>query len=107
MIASEVYLPGGRAVNLKSVAVLCVGVWLPGCAAVLGAQEFVCAAAHGAAKGLTAETRFDATAKTAGFDLTAAPATIAKGVCSSDKPFFFSVPATDGKLPRGCRVGRA
>jgi lysophospholipase L1-like esterase len=72
---------------------------------VLGAQEFVCAAAHGAAKGLTAETRFDATAKTAGFDLTAAPATIAKGVCSSDKPFFFSVPATDGNYRVAVELG--
>jgi lysophospholipase L1-like esterase len=78
----------------KQFALLSLAVLMVGSA---GAQEFICApAAHGAAKALTADTRFDAaTSKTAGFDLVAAPA-IAKGTCSSDKPFFFSVAATDG-----------
>ena len=31
-----------------------------------------------------------------GFDLAAAPTTFAGGSCTSDKPFFFSIPATDG-----------
>jgi len=63
-----------------------------------GAQEFTCSAtANRRAKALKADTRFDAASgKTVGFDLVAAPATIAKGACSSDKPFFFSVAAADG-----------
>jgi len=31
-----------------------------------------------------------------GFDLATAPTTLSGGACSSDKPFFFSIPATDG-----------
>ena len=31
-----------------------------------------------------------------GFDLSTAPSRIARGTCSGDKPFYFSVPATDG-----------
>ena len=42
---------------------------------------------------LTASTLYSATA---GFDLGAAPTTFTGGACASDKPFFFSIPATDG-----------
>jgi lysophospholipase L1-like esterase len=67
-------------------------------ACTLSAQtmEFTCGAGGHSAKALTADTRFDAGAKTAGFDLVAPPASLAKGVCSGDKPFFFSIAATDG-----------
>ena len=63
------------------------------------AQRFTCAAtAHAADQRLTAATRFDAATSAApafGFDLTASPS-VAGNVCSSDKPFFFSIAATDG-----------
>ena len=36
------------------------------------------------------------TPEKSGFDLASAPTTFTGGACSSDKPFFFSIPATDG-----------
>jgi lysophospholipase L1-like esterase len=58
--------------------------------------RFVCGGAGG--KTLSTATRFDAATGSAayGFDLMAAPTSFAKGACSSDKAFFFSVAATDG-----------
>jgi lysophospholipase L1-like esterase len=68
------------------------------CGTALAQQEmqFTCGGAGG--KTLSAEMRFDAAAGAAayGFDLMAAPTSFAKGACSSDKAFFFSMAATDG-----------
>ncbi len=58
------------------------------------AQTFSCAAKPKGATPLTAATLF-ATDKP-GFDLATAPTTFAGDACASDKPFFFSIPATDG-----------
>ena len=71
-------------------------------------QRFTCAAsAHGAEHALSAATRFDVAkpATAYGFDLTAAPATIADGACGSDKPFFFSIAATDGNYQVTLELG--
>lgn len=82
--------------RVKMMVVLFAGVLVAGDASKLFGETFTCAARHGATQGLSAESRFDATAKTAGFDLMAGPTSFAKGACSSEKPFFFSTVATDG-----------
>lgn len=71
-------------------------------------QRFVCkASAHLPERALTDATRFDSTGGDAayGFDLTASPTTISGGACSSDKPFFFSIPATDGNYQITLELG--
>jgi lysophospholipase L1-like esterase len=76
--------------------------------ASLGAQEmrFVCGA-HAGAQKLGADTRFDAAAgaNAYGFDLVDAPTEFAKGACSSEKPFFFSIAATDGNYQVTVELG--
>jgi lysophospholipase L1-like esterase len=96
MIASGLNLGGfamGRMTGIFGVGV-CLGIF---CGTAF-AQEmrFVCGGAGG--KALSAETRFDAAAGVAayGFDLVAVPTSFAKGACSSEKAFFFSMAATDG-----------
>ena len=86
----------------KSLVAICAVLTLGVTASArLTAQEerFTCqASARGAEHTLTADTRFDAskTSDAYGFDLAASPASFANGACSSDKPFFFSMAATDG-----------
>jgi hypothetical protein len=59
------------------------------------AATFTCASAKSAVP-LTAETRYTGGAgKNFGWDLQPSP-TVAGGVCSSDKPFFFSLAEGDG-----------
>jgi lysophospholipase L1-like esterase len=57
------------------------------------AQRFVCGQAHSGAVELTETSLFDSTA--AGFDLNTVP-DVTPNSCSSDKPFFLSVPLAEG-----------
>ena len=45
---------------------------------------------------LTAATLYHPTGSQPGFDLQTIPSTFTGGACSSNQPFFFSIPATDG-----------
>jgi lysophospholipase L1-like esterase len=65
---------------------------LPPPPALTGPVTFSCGAKRGSTA-LTAASLFTPTS--AGFDLMAAP-TVANGVCSSDKPFFFSAAVPEG-----------
>ncbi len=57
--------------------------------------SFTCAAGHhGGEQTLTVDSLYKDGG--AGFDLSTAPSRIARGTCSGDKPFYFSVAATDG-----------
>ena len=66
------------------------------------ATTYTCGKASSHAVALSASTLFPAAANAKvssaafGFDLQPVPASFASGACSSDKPFFFSVGATDG-----------
>jgi lysophospholipase L1-like esterase len=86
----------------RSLVTICAALTLgaAACASLTAEEEhFTCkASARGAEHTLTADTRFDASKTSAayGFDLAASPVSFANGVCSSDKPFFFSTAATDG-----------
>ncbi|QMV18013.1 rhamnogalacturonan acetylesterase [Granulicella sp. 5B5] len=93
-----------------SIAVSAVLLLAAAASSHLAAQEqrFTCAAtAHGAEHALTADTRFDAAKADAayGFDLIASPSSMANGACSSDKPFFFSIAATDGNYQVTVKLG--
>jgi len=57
------------------------------------AQKFVCGRAHSGAVQLSATSLYSATAP--GFDLNTIPE-VTPNSCSSDKPFFFSVPLAEG-----------
>jgi lysophospholipase L1-like esterase len=81
---------------MNAMKVMAAAVLSAACTLSAQTVEFTCGAATHGAKALTAETRFDAATKTAGFDLVGPPASLAKGACSGDKAFFFSMPATDG-----------
>jgi lysophospholipase L1-like esterase len=60
---------------------------------VAQAQSFTCGPTKAPVVALSPATLVSTT--TAGFDLNSTP-TVAGGVCSSDKPFYFSVPLTEG-----------
>ncbi len=62
-------------------------------AALTGPTTFTCGAAKKGASALTPATLITDTA--AGWDLHSVP-TVAKGVCSSDQPFYFSIPVPEG-----------
>ncbi len=80
--------------------IACASVVLPGAIATGNAQQtmsFTCGPSHADVAQLTTTTTFRAgTPNPFGFDLGTAPQTVSGGVCSSDRPFFFSIPATDG-----------
>ena len=65
-----------------------------------GPREFTCGKPLSGERPLAAGTRFDNSdagpAQAFGFDLVGSPGSFAKGSCSSDKPFFFSVAVPDG-----------
>ncbi|HEY4380230.1 MAG TPA: rhamnogalacturonan acetylesterase [Acidobacteriaceae bacterium] len=73
-------------------------------AALTGAKVYDCAASRKNATALTPTTLITDTA--AGWDLHSVP-TIAKGVCSSDKPFYFSIPVPEGNYRITVTLGGA
>jgi lysophospholipase L1-like esterase len=69
------------------------------------AATFTCAASSKAAVPLTADTRYTGgPGHNFGWDLQAAPS-VAAGVCSSDKPFFFSLAEGDGNYQVTLELG--
>jgi len=73
--------------------------------ATASAQSFTCSSAKkSGATALTPATVVSATS--AGWDLNTVP-TVAGGVCSSDKPFFFSVPLAEGNYRVTVTLGGA
>jgi lysophospholipase L1-like esterase len=73
--------------------------------ATVSAQSFTCSAAKkGGATALTPATVVSATS--AGWDLNTTPS-VSGGVCSSDKPFYFSVPLAEGNYRVTVTLGGA
>jgi polygalacturonase len=75
---------------MKRLLVLACFCWL---ITVAQAQKFVCGTPKTGEVALTASSIYSATA--AGFDLATVPQ-VAANSCTSDKPFFFSVPEPEG-----------
>ncbi len=95
-----------RLITALTATILCP------CAIAQSPMEFTCGRATGRQIALTAQSRFMATQgtdarATPGFDLVESPATIAGNACAADKPFFFSVPASDGNYQVTLTLGSA
>jgi hypothetical protein len=96
-----------------SLAAICAALTLSAmsCSRLMAQEErFTCQpSARGAEHALSIDARFDASKATAayGFDLVASPASFANGVCSSEKPFLFSMAATDGNYQVTIDLGGA
>jgi lysophospholipase L1-like esterase len=76
-----------------TLAALLLGPSLLAPALLLGAETYTCAPAKNGAVALNGTSAYSATS--AGFDLRSTPQNAA-GFCSSDKPFFLSIPVAEG-----------
>ena len=81
------------ALAISTAAAQTMPVTAPAHPGLQGAETFICGAARKGGIALASTTLVSD--QSAGWDLKTTP-TVANGVCSSDKPFFFSVPVPEG-----------